>query len=202
MNTLYASHRVGVQMLSCAQTWPGFGYMARSTVLTRHTLQQQALEDEDTSVDVPDAATASVDTEPLICQQYVVYSASFQVPSFYFTMHSTRPWTLLTDIYTCFNARVTEGEPLSLDDILCTTLFRVSSFRGAENTGFALTQPTSMFPLLSQGEHPTLGMPCWYLHPCETAVAVEEIVAEKGSGANVIEGWLLIVGNVVELGNA
>lgn len=60
----------------------------------------------------------------------------------------------------------------------------------------------SMFPLLSQGEHPTLGMPCWYLHPCETAVAVEEIVAEMGGGANVIEGWLLIVGNVVELGNA
>lgn len=99
VNIPYAGHRVGVQMLSCAQIWRGFGYMARSTVLTRHTLQQQALEDEDTFVDVPDAATASVDTEPLICQQYVVYSASFQVPTFYFTMHSSRPWTLLADIY-------------------------------------------------------------------------------------------------------
>lgn len=105
-------------------------------------------------------------------------------------------------MYTCLNARVTEGEPLSLDDILCTTLLRVSTFRGAENNKFGLTQPTSMFPLLSQGEHPTLGMACWYLHPCETGKAVEEIMAEKGAGANVISGWLLIVGNVVELGNA
>jgi len=57
------------------------------------------------------------------------------------------------------------------------------------------------FPLLSQGGHPTLETPCWYLHPCETAKAVEELLSEKEPGWNMIEAWLLIVGNVVELGN-
>ncbi|KAF8351531.1 hypothetical protein F5887DRAFT_937984 [Amanita rubescens] len=160
-------------------TYPNFGYMSRTTVQTKRTAEQ----DEETVVDDLDEATAPTDTEPVICQQYVVYSATFQVPTFYFTMHSS------------------QGSPLSLNVILRTTLLRVPHFRGLENSGFALTQPMLSFPLLSQGEHPTLGTPCWYLHPCETAKVVEELLGEKEPGWNVIEAWLLIVGNVVELGN-
>ena len=36
-----------------------------------------------------DAATASVPSSPTISQQYIVYSATFQVPAFYFTLHDT-----------------------------------------------------------------------------------------------------------------
>ncbi|KAK2466154.1 hypothetical protein APHAL10511_001796 [Amanita phalloides] len=162
-------------------TWPNFGYMSRSTV---HTKRGPQLAQYDEDEQVLDEATASTDMEAIICEQYVVYSATFQVPTFYFTMNSS------------------QGAPLSLDDILCTTLLRASAFEGTENRGFGLTPPMSSIPLVSQGEHPSLGTPCWYLHPCETAKAVEELVAEKGPGADVIETWLVVVGHAVELGNA
>ncbi len=77
--------------------------MSRTTVQTKRATQ--ALEDEETVEDDLDEATAPTGTEPVICQQYVVYSATFQVPTFYFTMHSSRPCTLIIDRYTYFNAR-------------------------------------------------------------------------------------------------
>jgi ubiquitin-like-conjugating enzyme ATG10 len=85
-----------------------------------------------------------------------------------------------------------------LDDVISTSLFRPFAFGGVENNGISLTLPASSFPLLSQGDHPTLGTPCWYLHPCETASAVRELLEEEP--LNVIEKWMLIVGNVVQLG--
>ena len=74
------------------QTWPGFGYMSRSTVQRRR--QQSALQAETQYDDNIDEAAASIDTETLTCQQHVVYSATFQVPTFYFTMHNSRLWKL------------------------------------------------------------------------------------------------------------
>ncbi|KIL70131.1 hypothetical protein M378DRAFT_156187 [Amanita muscaria Koide BX008] len=155
--------------------------MSRSTVQAR--LTHSAL--EQTTDGEIDEAAGYADSEVLICQQYVVYSATFQVPTFYFTIHDS------------------QGAPLSLDELLSTSLFHRFGFKGLEKSGSALTLPTSSFPLLSQGDHPTLNTPCWYLHPCETAPAVEELLKEKGKVrervVNVIETWMLIVGNVIGL---
>jgi hypothetical protein len=102
MNIPYANRRADDLDAKDTQTYPNFGYMSRTTVQTKRTAQQQALEDEEDL----DEATAPTDTEPIICQQYVVYSATFQVPTFYFTMHSSRPWTLfLINNYTYFNTK-------------------------------------------------------------------------------------------------
>lgn len=35
------------------------------------------------------------------------------------------------------------------------------------------------FPLLTQSEHPTLGIPCWSIHPCETSPAMGELLDER-----------------------
>jgi len=81
-------------------------------------------------------------------------------------------------------------------------------FDHAEATSFALSFSEAAFPVLSQGDHPTLGSPQWYLHPCETQLAMTELLeaaaAEEGKGEGEemtrwMEVWFLIVGNVVEL---
>ncbi|KIJ20180.1 hypothetical protein PAXINDRAFT_22481, partial [Paxillus involutus ATCC 200175] len=114
--------------------------------------------------------------------QYVVFSATFQVPTFYFSVHDL------------------SGAPLVLSEIMQTSLLRQYAFDGAEVTVFSIGQPNGNFPLLSFGDHPTLGTPCWYLHPCETGPAVEEIVkaAEKGH-LPWLEAWFLILSSVVDL---
>jgi Autophagocytosis associated protein, active-site domain len=49
-------------------------------------LNDACLEDDASVLSMSDAH------ESLIAQQYVVYSATFQVPAFYFTLHNSRLW--------------------------------------------------------------------------------------------------------------
>ncbi|KAJ7638740.1 hypothetical protein FB45DRAFT_903703 [Roridomyces roridus] len=121
--------------------------------------------------------------ETLTCKQYVCYSATFQVPTFYFTLHDA------------------SGSPLAVTDLVGTTLFSRNAFEGTQQTSFAVSQPDSAFPLLSQGDHPTLGTPCWYFHPCQTAAAVDEIMKALGHGEQGlglwVEKWFVVLGSVV-----
>ena len=71
-------------------------------------------------------------------------------------------------------------------------------------TTFALETPDSPFAMLSQGDHPTLNTPCWYLHPCHTAEVVEEITQgmacdETSGPLRWLEAWFMVLGNVVDL---
>lgn len=98
------------------------------------------------------------------------------------------------------------GSPLSLDDIMKTSLFLHRSLLEAQRTAFAVQEMQSTFPLLSQGDHPTLGSPCWYFHPCETPKALVELIEEEeynlGKEPDVVrklELWLLLLGNVFDL---
>jgi ubiquitin-like-conjugating enzyme ATG10 len=88
-----------------------------------------------------------------------------------------------------------------------TSLFHASVFQDMESSSFGLSQPDSTFPLLSQGDHPTLGTPAWYFHPCETTVSVGEVMAEFSSDnwthdewlVGWLEAWFMILGTVVDL---
>jgi ubiquitin-like-conjugating enzyme ATG10 len=98
-----------------------------------------------------------------------------------------------------------EGRPLPLDDLVKTSLFKASSLAGTEATSFGLGWPDTSFPLLSQGDHPTLGTPCWYLHPCETEAAVGEVMREVSEDGwtdeerlvRWLETWFMVVGTVI-----
>ncbi|KAJ7179247.1 hypothetical protein C8R46DRAFT_887406 [Mycena filopes] len=153
---------------------PACAYMARDRLYTRRSDDTDNADDDD--------ATASTPPETLTCTQYIVYSPTFQVPTFYFTL------------------RDASGAPLPLDDLVRTTLFHRFAFEGTESTTFAVSLPGSAFPLLSQGDHPTLGTPCWYFHPCESAAAVDEIMTELGEKARGwLETWFMVLGTVVNL---
>ncbi|KAF7331970.1 hypothetical protein MKEN_00077300 [Mycena kentingensis (nom. inval.)] len=152
---------------------PGFLQRAVS-----HTRRVPVTDNDDS-----DPATASTPAETLTSNQYIVFSPTFRVPTFYFTL------------------RDASGSPLMLDDLVNTTLFHRCALDDTERTSFAATQPGAAFPLLSQGEHPVLGTPCWFLHPCESAKAVEEIMRELGSEEDMdwFRSWMLVLCTVVAL---
>ncbi|KAG5644057.1 hypothetical protein DXG03_009147 [Asterophora parasitica] len=142
---------------------------------------------EESFTEEDDAATV-VAPESFVSRQYIVYSATFQVPAFYFTMHDSK------------------GAPLTLANLVSTSLFHPFAFEQTEVTTFGLTRPSSAFPMLSQGDHPTLGTPCWYLHPCETAPCVDELMSELDPEGykedqrlvRWLEMWFMVLGTAVD----
>ncbi|KZT12721.1 uncharacterized protein LAESUDRAFT_668604 [Laetiporus sulphureus 93-53] len=171
---------------------PHLGYMSRSVLISVNAEPRSSHEDDEGWLEAPetvDDVAVFSESDIVTARQSVVYSATFQVPAFYFTMHHSN------------------GTPLTLMEIVSSPLLRSSSILGTETTSFAVSDPGSNFPLLSQGEHPVLGTPSWYLHPCHTAEAVEEIMlevesvglAEESRLQRCIEAWFTVLGQMVDL---
>jgi ubiquitin-like-conjugating enzyme ATG10 len=90
-----------------------------------------------------------------------------------------------------------------------TRLLRRHVLPETQVTPFALVPPDALFPLLSQGDHPTLGTPSWLIHPCGTANAMGELIGEKNANRmpevisnkslDWLEMWFMMLGNIVEL---
>ncbi|KAF4602164.1 hypothetical protein EYR40_005368 [Pleurotus pulmonarius] len=164
---------------------PSMGFLTRTVMLHRTVCD---MDSEDQEAD--EAATKPTATESLSCHQHVAYSASFQVPAFY------------------FNIFASNGSPLPISDVLKTAFFRSSIREDTKATTFAVSAGDAAFPLLSQGDHPVLGTPSWYLHPCETANAVGEIMDEIQHNGDWndemrlvrwLETWFMVVGTAVDL---
>ncbi|KAM5532432.1 hypothetical protein V8D89_013926 [Ganoderma adspersum] len=163
------------------------GYLSRTVRLPPKAPHSVATDEEDTLLELvaeDDDATLDTSAEPLTCKQYIVLSATFEVPTLYFTLHGA------------------SGSPLSLEEIMKSSLFRPQALPSADGNTFAVTLPESSFALLSQGDHPTLGTPSWYFHPCHTADVVGEILAEIEVGGvdelRWLEAWFMVMGNMVD----
>ncbi|KAJ3922813.1 hypothetical protein F5877DRAFT_32924 [Lentinula edodes] len=168
----------------------GLGYLCRtSNYLSRDIRLSMDVNSDEIYAEIDEAAATCIDSETLTSQQYVVYSATFQVPCFYFAMYHSN------------------GVPLSINELISSTLFRPGIFQDADITTFALTRRDTPFPLISQGDHPTTGRPCWFLHPCETTVAVEELLKEVENNIDEedmrllmwLKLWFTVLGGVVDL---
>jgi Autophagocytosis associated protein, active-site domain len=102
-----------------------------------------------------------------------------------------------------------DGSPLVLEEIMNTNLWRHCALPETQVTSFALVQPDALFPLLSQGDHPTLGTPSWFIHPCGTANTMGELIGAKNAegipevvsdeSLDWLEMWFMVLGNIVEL---
>ena len=72
----------------------------------------------------------------------------------------------------------------------------------------------SVWPAITQGEHPTTGRPCFFLHPCETAAFLSSILLEsrlregikqaKGEEEEAtlrqyMETWMMLVSDAIQL---
>lgn len=156
-------------------------------------------------VEEEDSAMATSAPKFISCDQYIVYSSSFVVPAFYFNVWDQRMCNHC-DSATSAEFDV-EGVQLTLDQLLQTGLFRFDQPTKFDKTTFGLSEPGSVFPLLSQGDHPVLGNRCWYFHPCESSTAVNELLNEAvSSDASEddrlrcwMKMWFLVLGSVVNL---
>ncbi|KAH9843816.1 uncharacterized protein C8Q71DRAFT_697129 [Rhodofomes roseus] len=171
---------------------PGLGYMSRFVPLSLNASEASSDKHEDYGLipdDSEDEAAVSESREALTCTQSVVFSPTFQVPAFYFTIHRSN------------------GAPLSLKEIIASPLLRPHTIPGSEATTFALSEQAASFPLLSQGDHPAHGTPAWYFHPCHTQEAVGEIMtevplegwAEDRVLCRWLEAWFMVVGQIADL---
>lgn len=101
------------------------------------------------------------------------------------------------------------GAPLSLTSLLASSVFHSRS--ATPSYPFTTLSPDSADddephpnPFLSQADHPTLGTPAWFLHPCETEAIVREVLegtekpGERWESA-WMETWFMVVGSVVDL---
>ncbi|KAH8830833.1 hypothetical protein DL96DRAFT_1594488 [Flagelloscypha sp. PMI_526] len=176
-------------------TFSGLGYLSRSIRVEHRpgispSLDADALMISEDALEPLDDAAIFNDSQAMVATldvtQFIVHSATFQVPAFYFTV------------------RDTQGSPLTLPQLMNTTLFHSTALEGTEpSANFALNTVSGPFPMLSQGDHPTLGTPCWFLHPCETAPSITELLngeeMNNPSPLRVLEVWLLFISSAVNL---
>lgn len=179
------------------QVAPQLGYLTRSISVCRHGELGAAEIHVDSDLTEDDESILNGVSAPCtaVVQQYIVYSPTFGVPSFYFSMYDHN------------------GAPLPLHDVIKTSLFRLQALPDNVNTEpHAVTLPDSQFPLLSFGDHPVLGISCWYFHPCETSSAIREILEATGETigdrnaecsdrflTRWLEAWFLVLGSVIDL---
>jgi len=111
----------------------------------------------------------------------------------------------------------TAGSPLPLNVLAASSFLRHRSGLPAS----ALSQTQSIgaspnethdapFPVLSQVEHPTLDVPSWSIHPCETSAAMKELledaIGESWDEDDAQHGlvkwlavWFMLLGQMVEM---
>ncbi len=101
-----------------------------------------------------------------------------------------------------------DGSPLTLEEIMNTSILRRHALPEIQVTPYALVQPGASFPLLSQGDHSTLGTPGWFIHPCGTACAIGELIGERKKAGmpgvdddwlHWLETWFMMIENIVDL---
>ncbi|KAI0637781.1 hypothetical protein C8Q77DRAFT_1205909 [Trametes polyzona] len=164
----------------------GLGYLSRVVLLSSVQADGDSDEHEADIDGDEDDATAASDGELLTCKQYVVYSPTYEVPAFYFTLHDR------------------SGSPLTLEQIARSALFRRHALPSPDGSTFGLILPDSSLALLSQGDHPTLGTPSWYFHPCHTSEVVGEIMAASDETRTEdkllrwMEVWFMVLSNLVD----
>ncbi|KAF8524747.1 hypothetical protein JB92DRAFT_3109267 [Gautieria morchelliformis] len=176
---------------------PGLGYMARDGLASRREHSSASFPEDSLTEPLEEDDVSALPPQPqgtyevLTVHQSIVYSPTFQVPAFYFTVHDRN------------------GSPLPLQDMIGTSLFRPHMFpRSISTASHGISMPDSNFPLLSQADHPVLGTPCWCFHPCETAAAVAELLEAAGDpGVHLsdqgllrwMEAWFLVLCSVVDI---
>lgn len=128
---------------------------------------------------IDDSATHAALTQTVRVHQSVHWSSTWRVPVLYF--HASWP----------------SGQPLSLDEL--------STARVIHNTGTlqsALVNPQtdgSYFAPISYGDHPRTGLPSFYLHPCQTAHILSDILPPSHPDHLYIAAFLSLCASAVEM---
>lgn len=105
------------------------------------------------------------------CEYHVVYSNSYKSPVLYFNMYTT------------------DGKLLTLDQI-----WKLVPRQEQERL------EGNLWSLVSQSEHPILGRPFYFIHPCHTAKMMAKLLSIRSSSmGNYVLTWLSAVGPMIGL---
>lgn len=123
--------------------------------------------------DISDEATIELpDITTLQIEYHVVYSSSYQVPVLYFNAYYSNGSVLTKDELEEFVINPNYREPLK-----SSTLMQQGS--------------------ISQQEHPILGLPFYYIHPCDTASLMSQV--DLSNINYYIMSWLSFFGPLIGL---
>ncbi|TPX62699.1 hypothetical protein PhCBS80983_g00383 [Powellomyces hirtus] len=103
---------------------------------------------------------------------HVIYSQTWQVPVMYFSA-----WTA-------------SGSPLSLDELKAVIKGGLPEIDEQFRTEYGM-------PVVSQQDHPVLGVPFFTIHPCQTAALLKELTAKSNDPAlTPLMSWMSVMGTV------
>ncbi|CAG8463491.1 10924_t:CDS:2 [Dentiscutata erythropus] len=194
----------------------GFGYICRKSLVKRVNpvnfiipendftqIDDEIIEEEDLN----SLPTVPVSDEYFTVDYHIVYSTSYKVPVLYFNAYNSakpvvapygvKPELFHMEILSQKILYILDGTLLTNDEIYSNLVhplkqndIKTAGFNGA----------------ISQQDHPTLLIPFYYLHPCETATLMTSIVSNSKMDNNklqaiplegYIRSWLSLVGSVV-----
>ncbi|KAI8062567.1 autophagocytosis associated protein [Gongronella butleri] len=161
----------------------GYTYLQSTHHLTTHKqdeqqeiqgLQHEAGEEEWISEHHDDPAEASTPMAPpllMTIDYHIVFSPSYQVPVLY------------------FDAFFTDGRRLSLDEIYTHVVPHMYQEEMQRS-------PIQAQGAITQADHPVVGRPFWYIHPCDTQTLLRTL--QPCTIDVYIQTWLSLVAPVVQ----
>ncbi|KAI8084603.1 autophagocytosis associated protein [Halteromyces radiatus] len=123
-------------------------------------------EDDDPALALPDPSIQTI-----MLDHHIVYSSTYQVPVLY------------------FDAYFPDGTRLGLDEIYEYIVPQVYQ-------DDLKISPIQAQGAITQADHPLLGRPFWYIHPCDTQTLLQTIMQDVFI-ENYIKIWLSLVGPLV-----
>eukprot|EP00794_Sanderia_malayensis_P007899 gene7897-8753_t len=157
-------------------------YMLRKSTAASQTTHRdrEANEDFDNEFDIDvdiikdfeDVSEKTVTTKEdtsIHFEHHILYNESYNVPVLYFF------------------ASTSNGKSLTLEEVWnCVPL----SFKNALSDKWSF---------ITQTEHPFLGCPCFFVHPCHTGKMMENLLQRQINNDNYLTVWLSAVGPVAGL---
>ena len=143
----------------------------KSDILEKNENQDFVSDLDEVVLEGNDEAELKVERHEMITYEYhVLYSLSHSVPVLY------------------INAWYSSGKPLKLEDIWSRITYQKSALLSKK------------WESLTQKEHPILGTPFFFLHPCLTSELMNKVSKSSDSSTeNYISSWLSLFGPVVGL---
>lgn len=183
--------------------------------------EQEQLEFQDEAVYSPPFGSKDVRTADVFSiDLYVAYSPVYRVPVLYFRGRKAgapgayrfdRTVKFFPDKHadTCLSL---DGSLVPLECLMKSSFFYVGVSEYPLNTlNDGTDEPANTteereaahFPAISQAEHPQTGLPCFYLHPCETSAALQDVLSNEQDNRftplQFIETWFMLISTLLDI---
>lgn len=123
-------------------------------------LQGIQLDDSDPHTDTSEAPNRA--SQMVTVTQTIAYAKTWQVP----VLH--------------FHANTSSGEPVPLEMLKSLNIVHRSGGTLPEKDGKEREMGGGLEGAISVGDHPRSGLPCFYLHPCQTSDALGVLLRYRG----------------------